>query len=387
MNIGCRLNYAELDYLATNFQKIGKDVDWSGEGDVFLVNTCAVTKEAERKSFSIIRRCARQKPVIVTGCLVELAKEKIEKIPGVCQIVSPREKEALIENTLPMPSRSRALLKIVDGCPRACVYCVVSKIRGEVVRSKAEDIILNEVSFLIKKGFSEICLTGLNLGLYGSERNSSISHLLRQIFEKCPGNFRIRLSSLEPDLIGEDLIKTIANLPVCRHIHMPIQSFDDHILKKMGRSYLSREVKDKIEMIFSYLPEVNIGCDIIVGFSGETDEAFAKTRESLEDIPFGYFHIFPFSPRPKTTANSLPDDVSPKEKRRRVNILRELGRRKREEYQRKFLGKRLLAVREREGLVVTDNYLRVKVLNQPVPLGIFPVQIKNLSRNWLEGEF
>uniref|UniRef100_A0A7C3UR15 MiaB/RimO family radical SAM methylthiotransferase n=1 Tax=candidate division WOR-3 bacterium TaxID=2052148 RepID=A0A7C3UR15_UNCW3 len=386
INVGCRLNYAEIDYLAGFFAKRGEEVDFSRNGDIILINTCAVTKEAERKSFSLIRRYARIKSVVVTGCLVALAREKIEKIPGVEKVFDLKEKERMIEDAFPLPSRNRAFLKIVDGCPGLCSFCIVPEIRGREIRSKPEELIRKEISFLSEKGFFEIVLTGLNLGLYGQEKGTNLASLLWRIFENSPGNFRIRLSSLEPDLIDESLLSAIANLPVCRHLHIPIQSFDQEILLKMGRRYSPEMIKEKIAMILSFLPEVNIGCDIIVGFSGETEAAFSQTEKALEELPFGYFHIFPFSPRPKTRAFSFPDDVSPQEKKRRVRILRELGRKKRLEYQKRFLGKKLFAVQEREGMGVTDNYLRVKILNSPTPKGIFPVQIEKVVEEFVIGK-
>ncbi len=379
INVGCRLNYAEIDYLASYFKKAGAEIDFSDNGDTILINTCAVTKEAERKSFSLIRYYGQRKPVIVSGCLTAIAKEKIEKIPGVYQIVTLKEKERMMENLFPTPSRNRGVVKIVDGCPNRCTFCLLPEMRGKEIRSKAKEKIFSEISFLVANGFSEIVLTGLNLGLYGKELGSSLTSLLWLIFERCSGDFRLRLSSLEPDLIDRDLIKAIASLPICRHLHISVQSFSDEIILRMGRKYQREEIRDKMGMIISEIPEINLGCDIIVGFSGEREEDFLKTRDALSELPFAYFHIFPFSPRPMTLAFSLPDDVPSGEKKRRVSVLRALGRKKREEYQRRFLGKKLFAVREREGMVVTDNYLRVKVSNHPIPQGIFPVWIEEVN--------
>ncbi|MEO0099255.1 MAG: radical SAM protein [candidate division WOR-3 bacterium] len=381
LNVGCRLNYAELDYLASYFQEKGN----GGREDFILINTCAVTQEAERKSLSLIRRYGKNRPVIVTGCLVGIAREKIENLPGVYRVLDLAEKEKLIENILPLPSRRRALVKVVDGCPGLCTFCVVPEIRGREIRSKPEEVIFSEISFLVARGFSEIVLTGLNLGLYGKERNSSLTSLLWRIFENCPGDFRVRLSSLEPDTIDLPLIKACASLPVCRHLHLAIQSFHRETLRRMGRRYQPEEVKDKIALIISEIPEVNLGCDIIVGFSGEGEEAFLETKKALEEIPFGYFHIFPFSPRPKTPAFSLPDDVPKGEKKKRVRVLWELGRRKRKSYEERFFGRELWAVEEREGMAVTDNYIRVKVLNPPVPKGIFPIRIVGRDGRWVKG--
>ncbi|MEO0102766.1 MAG: hypothetical protein ABIK81_03590, partial [candidate division WOR-3 bacterium] len=218
INVGCRLNYAEIDYLASYFKKAGAEIDFSDNGDTILINTCAVTKEAERKSFSLIRYYGQRKPVIVSGCLTAIAQEKIEKIPGVYQIVTLKEKERMMENLFPTPSRNRGVVKIVDGCPNRCTFCLLPEMRGKEIRSKAKEKIFSEISFLVANGFSEIVLTGLNLGLYGKELGSSLTSLLWLIFERCSGDFRLRLSSLEPDLIDRDLIKAIASLPICRHL-------------------------------------------------------------------------------------------------------------------------------------------------------------------------
>lgn len=388
VNIGCRLNYAEMDYLAAYFRNKGHQIKEffreRGEG-VVLINTCAVTKEAERKSLLKIRRYAKFHPVIVTGCLTELAQEKIEKIPNVFWIIGQKEKEALMEDTIPEPSRNRAFLKIVDGCNGACTFCIVPKLRGREIRSKEERIILKEIAKVTEAGFSEIVLTGLNLGLYGREFGKTLAALLLRIFDLVKGEFRIRLSSLEPDSIDESLLKTIAALPVTRHLHIPIQSLDRNVLLKMGRRYSPEEVKEKIAMILSFLPAANIGCDIIVGFPNETEDAFERTRGLLAELPLGYFHIFPYSPRPGTPAFSFPDAVSPQEKKRRVAILRELGRRKRESYQRQFLFQELLAVREREGWALTDNYIRVKILSKSIPQGLFLLRLERICDGFGEG--
>ncbi len=390
INIGCRLNYAEIDYLAFYFQKMGYEIRDRGEGEaVVLINTCAVTKEAERKSLSLIRRYGKNYPVIVAGCLTELLPEKLKKLPGVFRIIRPTEKERIIQNIFPRPSRHRALIKIQDGCNSSCTFCIVPQIRGREIRSKDEEIVIDEINKMTEMGFSEIVLTGLNLGLYGRERDSSLALLLQKIFDRVKqpaGGFRIRLSSLEPDLIDEDLIKTCANFSVCRHFHLSIQSFDRDCLLKMGRGYSPEAIKEKVSLILSYIPAASIGCDIITGFCGETEAAFERTRRALEEIPFGYFHIFPYSPRPGTPAFHFPDTVPIPEKKRRVKILRELGRIKAETYRRRFLGEELAAVRERDGLAITDNYLRVRVLNPPLPQGLFSVRIEKVLDGTVSGQ-
>lgn len=377
ISIGCRLNQAEGDALRMVLKRAGyevitwqnyyRDVDFAEKSiqnvDTIIVNTCAVTERAVHTSKKWIRRMASLQPkprLIVTGCLTEIEFEaalsgRCEK--GVDEVISQTQKVKLIEDCPILPSRSRAFLKIQDGCLNRCAYCLPAQIRKSLV-SKPIATVEKEVKDLVTQGFKEIVLVGLNLGAYGRDCDSSLIDLLAKL-AKIDGDFRIRLGCLEPDTFPQAILERFFEFRLCRHLHIPLQSGDDKILNSMGRKYSVVRYQELIDRIVNYIPEINIGTDLITGFPGEDEAGFNRTFNLVKTLPFGYLHIFPYSPRPKTPAFEIPETVNQKEKKMRVNLLRALSRRKSLNYRHRFLNRTLDAIIEPNLVAMADNYVRI----------------------------
>ncbi len=361
--VGCRLNQAEGDLLINYpFETLKKPI--------FIVNTCAVTQEAVRTSWKIIRRTMRDKPkkawLIVTGCLASVERDKLMECEGIDLVLSQNEKSAFLTKLFQLGdypyaqiTRSRPLLKVQDGCNNHCSFCIACLIRGPV-KSTPIRIVLQQISQLINYGYQEIVLTGLNLGCYGQDQNYSLNELLKSLPN---GNYRLRLSSLQPETITDELIETLQRLMhqgrLCRHLHIPLQSGDERILQLMNRHYTIKDYCHLINKIITKIPEINIGTDIIVGFPTEDQQSFEKTVQIVNQLPFGYLHIFPYSVRHGTAAATLPDNVSRQEKKERVFQLRLLSRKKAIAYQSKFNQKYLKILAEEQNRGLSDNYLRL----------------------------
>lgn len=365
--LGCKVNYAESDGLANFFKNQGyKIVKDEKEADIILLNTCVVTKEAEKNSFKWLNRYKKKNyQIILTGCLTALLKEKQFSQNGKVKILSLEEKQRIVEKENIFPSRRRVFLKIVDGCDHFCHYCLVGRIRGKI-RSMEEDWIVKECERLRNLGIKEIVLCGINLGLYGKDIGTSLQNLLFRLAKEIK-DVRFRLSSLEVDTISEKLLLLMIRLVkdgiLCSHFHLPLQSASDKILEKMGRRYRIKEYEEILMKIVENLPDVNIGCDVMVGYLGEEEKDFFSTYQFLEKMPFGYFHIFPFSKRPLTPIYQETETVSEKEKKERLKILMNLREKKINEYCQKFFNQVRKGVLIEESIYLTDNYLNVKIFN------------------------
>lgn len=365
--LGCKVNYAESEGLANFFKNQGYEiVKDEKEANIILLNTCVVTKEAEKNSLKFLNRYKKQNyQIILTGCLTPLLKKRQFSENGQIKILSLEEKQKIVEGESLLPFRRRAFLKIVDGCDHFCHYCLVSRIRGKI-RSRDEDGIVKECERLRNLGIKEIVLCGINLGLYGKDIGTSLENLLSRLAKEIK-NVRFRLSSLEVDTISEELLLLMIKLAkeeiLCPHFHLPLQSASDKILEKMGRRYRIKEYEEILMRIIENLPDVNIGCDVMVGYLGEEEEDFLITYRFLEKMPFGYFHVFPFSQRPLTPLYQLKETISEKEKKRRLKILIDLRRKKINEYCQKFFNQVRKAILIEKDIYLTDNYLNVKILN------------------------
>ena len=335
-------------------------VDSPDEADTIYVNTCTVTAQADRSSTQMIRRACRaeRRPhVVVLGCLAERSGEQIRQIAGVTEVWNNGKKQAEIAGIDPAPVRSRAMLKVQDGCDRRCSYCVVSGLRGEP-RSVPAAKVREQFERLLAGGFHEVVLTGLNLGTY-RDGGRSLAGLLEMLLEVCHDT-RIRLASVEPDTFDDALIAVIADNRVCPHFHIPLQSGDDAVLARMNRRYQVAEFGRLVERIQKARPDVNIGTDVIVGFPGESDASFRRTSDFLAESRVGYLHVFPYSPRPgvePTHGEPVPSQVG----RERVTELRAFSDRRRQEYQARFVGTVRLAIVETSRTALTDNYLRLRL--------------------------
>lgn len=397
--LGCKLNYAETSVIGNSFLKRGFTVtDFDSRADVYVINTCTVTENAERECRQIIRRALRHNPdgfVIVTGCYAQLRPEEIQKIEGVDLVLGSKEKFEIFNfidslekkelaciyvtpleklndfgpafSSLP-EERTRAFLKIQDGCDYKCSFCTIPKARG-MSRSEPEEEAIKQLTELVNQGYKEIVLTGVNVGDYGSKINTNLYNLLKKLI-RVDGDFRIRISSIEPNLLTDEIIELVAiEDKLCKHFHIPLQSGSDKILKKMQRRYLSKLYAERIERVKSLIPEAGIGVDVIVGFPGESEEDFYTTKEFLSNLPISYLHVFTYSERPGTPAAEMDNQVPKDERKRRTNILRLLGARKKYQFYLEMLGTKqrvLFEHREKDNSIkgFTSNYIRVKTTSQ-----------------------
>lgn len=367
---GCKLNQAETASLVREFEERGyRVVPWDRDADVFVLNSCTVTDRSDVKCRQAIRHVLRKNPrttVIVIGCYSQVAAEEVRRIPGVDYIIGTQDKFRLFDHfrspgkrtrvrvaVSPVfcltdaisregnyGDRTRAFLKIQDGCDHGCAYCIVPSARGPS-RSVLPDVVLGQAQNLIERDFKEIVLTGVHIGRYGHDLADDLS--LVTLLERMlglDGLGRIRLSSLDPEEITDTLLECIAGSEkICRHFHVPLQSGCDAILSRMGRRYSVDVYRRKIKKIVALMGDAGLGTDVIVGFPGETEEFFGETVEFIEELPFTYLHVFPYSRRRGTDADSFEDQVEPRVRMERARGLRTLAKKKREEYLAKWEGR------------------------------------------------
>jgi len=362
LTAGCRLNQSESDALRHRLALQGVAVVESpDEADTIYVNTCTVTGQADRSSTQLIRRAgraARGPRVVVLGCMAERSPDRVRRIVGVSEVWDNDRKQSEISTIDPTPVRSRAILKVQDGCDRRCSYCVVSRLRGRQ-RSVPAARVGEQFGRLLAAGFHEVVLTGLNLGTY-RDGAMSLAGLLESLLKLCR-SARIRLASIEPDTFDDALLDVIADDRLCPHFHVPLQSGDDAVLAFMNRPYRTADFRRLLDRIGRVRPEANIGTDVIAGFPGENDESSARTRDFLAESPVGYLHVFPFSARPGTERACQGDPVPAPVVRERVADLRAFSDSKRQEYQARFVGTVRPAIVETASTALTDNYLRLKL--------------------------
>ncbi|MCR4437555.1 MAG: tRNA (N(6)-L-threonylcarbamoyladenosine(37)-C(2))-methylthiotransferase MtaB [bacterium] len=393
--LGCKLNQAEGSMLAEEFCRKGfRLVPFGAPADVVVINTCSVTQRTDACSRQAVRRAARELPqafLVVTGCYAQLAPEQLAALPGVDVVLGAeakfqlfdylnggrKRKEPLVrlagpEHCFVAPCagnatpRTRAFLKIQDGCDAGCSYCTVPLARGPARSAEVEDV-LARATQLAERGHKELVLTGVHIGAYGRDLQpcTDLPALLDRLCSALP-EVRFRLSSLECTEISGPLLQVIAgHRQVCRHFHVPLQSGSDAILASMRRPYSAGEFLDCLRNLRAAFPEASIGSDVIVGYPGEQDRDFRATVECVEKAPLTYLHVFRYSKRPHTAAAELGNEVPPPVAEQRAARLRALGAKKRMEFAASFVGRRLQVLFEREadgwahGL--SDNYLRVRV--------------------------
>lgn len=402
-SLGCKANQYDTESMREKCQKDGSEiVPFSSEADVYVINTCTVTGKSDKEARQIIRRVIRNNPrgkIVVTGCYSQLYPEQLKKIPGINLVLGNREKEDILNylktldgdngpkvcisdiskvrefgglNLSDFKTRSRAFIKIQDGCNSGCSYCVVPLARGRN-RSQSLEEVCCQIRMFIKKGFKEIVLTGIHLGTYGDdlEGDFNIVKLLKKLI-KMKGLFRIRLSSIEPKEITDELIDLLSSsFKICPHLHIPLQSGDDEILVAMNRNYNRKDYLSLIDRLTKRIPLINVGADVMVGFPGEDEKRFLNTYNLIREMPLGYLHVFSFSKRVGTPANYMKGEVSGKVKKERSEALRELGLRKKIEFRQRFIGRELNVLieskRDRDtGFLrgYTENYIPVLVDSQ-----------------------
>ncbi|MCL0100805.1 tRNA (N(6)-L-threonylcarbamoyladenosine(37)-C(2))-methylthiotransferase MtaB [Peptococcaceae bacterium] len=401
--LGCKLNQAESAAIADGLKKIGYEiVDFNDLADVYVINTCTVTHTSDSKSRQAIRRAVKKNPsalVVITGCYAQMKPDELAKIDGVNLVVSNFEKQnipkllnneefikrissavEIIHKSEPdsfveMPvtdyDRTRAFIKIQEGCNNYCSYCIIPYARGKPRSCKPERVI-SEIKKLILSGYSEIVLTGIHIGAYGLDLKNRIdlTKLVSEIVS-LPGCFRIRLSSIEPKDITLKLIDIIESSgKICKHLHIPLQSGDDSILKAMRRDYDTAYYAELINYIRSRMSDIAITTDVMVGFPGEDEDAFKNTYNFCKKINFAAMHVFKYSVRHSTIAANFPNQVSSKEKEHRSRKLIALSQDMAKSYAAGFRGKTLEVLVERflesEGCAegISDNYLRVVFSDQ-----------------------
>jgi threonylcarbamoyladenosine tRNA methylthiotransferase MtaB len=379
-SVGCKLNQSEIEALARGFMQAGHRLAQANEeADLCVINTCTVTQEADRKSRQLIRRLRRTNPtarLVVTGCYAEMCPQEIEAIGGVDLVVGNKDKERLVElvgnvkrqtsNVKALPvDRTRAFVKIQDGCNNCCAYCIVSLARGRE-RSRPPQEILAEIEALVAASCKEVVLTGVHIGGYGKDLGSSLSQLVEDVLAHTAVP-RLRLSSIEPWELEDSLLGLWEDPRLCRHLHLPLQSGCDATLRRMGRRYTTSQYSDLVATARRSIPDLAITTDVIVGFPGETAEEFAQSLGFVAEMEFARIHVFKYSARPGTAAAEMSHQVPDAEKKRRSEAMLELARESSQRFHRRFLGRALDVLWERpcgndqyvwSGL--TDNYIRVR---------------------------
>ncbi len=424
VTLGCKVNQYESAFLEESLSNAGWHRALRGENaDVAVINTCIVTQTAAHQSRQAIRKAVRENPkamVAAVGCYAQVFPEELNGIQGIGLIADNTVKGKLPELLLDaegsrrknivlkafesgMPfeflpirrfsDRTRAFLKVQDGCQSFCSYCIVPLARGPY-RSLYPERVLSMVESLAREGYKEIVLTGIHLGKYGVDLDEKMNlNLLLRALGKRDFPIRIRLSSLEISEIDAELIEMIAfETWICRHFHIPLQSGDDGILKKMKRNYTGGQLVRLIETIYQTVPLAAIGVDIMSGFPGENQGAHENTCSLIKELPVSYLHVFPFSPRPGTAASSFGGQVDPEIIKERAAQLRDLGRKKRQAFYRSCLKKDFMVLPEgwhskEEKMMkgLTDNYLPV-IFPLPEDSGrLVSVQMERVEKDMVVG--
>jgi len=423
MTLGCKVNQYETQAMRESLKKSGYTIVAPEDmADVYVINTCTVTGISDRKSRQAIRHANVLNPdalVVVTGCYAERSPSKIANMPGVdlvlsnsdklfiCQYLSDpalSQRGDLVRNDDSIWSTSitsfnghtRALVKIQDGCDSFCTYCIVPHVRGGKINSRPLDSIVREVRSLAENGHGEIVLTGIHLGAYGRDMDyeTNLAHVLRTV-HSVENIQRIRLSSIEPMDITDDLIDAVASLPKCaHHFHISLQSGSDRILKFMRRGYTSAEFEDIVNRIKVAILDVGLSTDVMVGFPGETEQDFKDTCELIDRVQFSRLHVFRYSPRSGTPAAEFPDRVQNSVASRRSQEVRSLGESLARKFRSQMLGQlsEVLVEDTREGkgkllAGYTSNYVRVLIADAPDELAgqIAKVKLIDMKDKYMIG--
>lgn len=422
--LGCKVNQYETEAMQKLFTAAGYELTNEIESaDVVVVNTCTVTALSSQKSRQMVRKFSRANKnavLVVVGCYAQSEPDKISKIEGVDIIIGTAERMKIVElvedalknrgekilrvgevenifefEELPhTPQRTRAFLKIEDGCNNFCSYCIIPLVRGRV-RSRTLENIRAECLELKEKNFREIVLTGIHIGAYGKDFKNKISLVdaVKTVLETADPK-RLRLGSLESVEMTDEIIELMkTDSRICNHVHLPLQSGSDEILKAMRRPYTTKNFSDLTARLVKEIPEISIGTDLIVGFPGETEENFEETLNFLQSQPFSKIHVFPFSAREGTLAAKMKNQIDSQTKKIRVEKVLEIARAKEKIFAEKLIGQtvEIIAETEENNFIdgLTKNYVRVYVpSNHEIKLGeIIRVKIEKLFKNGVAGDF
>jgi len=404
--LGCRLNEAELESWARQLEGDGHSIVTGEEtSDLVIFNSCAVTIDAERKSRNLVRRELRHNPsakMVLSGCYATLSPSEAQTL-GVDFVVSNTDKPHLVdlvrarydlrseypvsldhtESALFKRGRQRAFIKVQDGCRYRCTYCIVTVARGEE-RSRSIQEIVDEVNAIYSEGVQEVVLTGVHLGGYGSDINTKLDQLIAALLRESSIP-RIRLGSLEPWDIPDDLIGHFDNPRLMPHLHLPLQSGSDTVLKRMARRCRTDEFTRLARLLRASIPDINITTDIIAGFPGETDEEWLQTFDYISETGFGHIHVFTYSPRTGTAAVGLPNPVPASLAQERSRVLRQLAGSMGESFRQQFKGRLFPVLWEKarirsdgylENSGLTPNYLHVSVISSSEDLANQITQVR-----------
>ncbi|WP_035171809.1 tRNA (N(6)-L-threonylcarbamoyladenosine(37)-C(2))-methylthiotransferase MtaB [Caldanaerobius polysaccharolyticus] len=394
--LGCKVNQYETEAMQELFEKAGYAVvDFDQVADVYIINTCTVTARSDSKSRSLIHKASKLNPdavIGVVGCYAQVASDEIMNIPGVDLVVGTNRKQEIVHlveeamkgkrvkavgniwnerdfEQLAVSShkgRTRAYVKIQEGCNQFCTYCIIPYARGPI-RSRPVRDVIEEINRLAHAGFKEVVLTGIHVASYGKDLEGEKLIDLIEDVSKVEGIERIRMSSVEPSLLTEEFVNRVAHMPkFCRHFHISLQSGCDETLKRMRRSYTTSDYRDVVNMIRDLIPDVAITTDIMVGFPGETEEEFEKSYDFVREMRFSHMHVFKYSKRKGTPAARYPDQVKNSVKEQRSKKMIQLGYELKQEYMSRFLGTVQHVLFEQvsddnQGYVegLTDTYIRV----------------------------
>ncbi|NLJ87811.1 MAG: tRNA (N(6)-L-threonylcarbamoyladenosine(37)-C(2))-methylthiotransferase MtaB [Epulopiscium sp.] len=420
--LGCKVNQYETEALIELFKNKGYEIVTFGEyADVYVINTCTVTNLGDRKSRQMIRKAKKINPssiVAVVGCYVQVAPEKVESIDEVNIIIGTDERHRIVDlieqykkeqnnislvkdimkvkefeelSITELEGRTRAYLKIQEGCNQYCSYCIIPYARGPVRSRKAKNI-MNEVIKLVDNGFKEIVLTGIHVASYGKDLEDINLLKLLEMVHTIKGLERIRLSSIEPSIVNHEFVDTIKSLDkICPHFHLSLQSGCDETLRRMNRRYTTKDYKEAVELLRANIKDIAFTTDIIVGFPGESEEEFNKSYQFVEEIAFSQIHVFKYSPRNGTPAAKMKSQIAPEIKEERSRKMIQLANVLQNKFLNQQIGKTIEVLFEDElennkGFYEghTPNYLKVEVFSkEDIRNKILPVTIEAVKNNSL----
>lgn len=423
LTLGCKVNQYDSDAMRTIFLQQGyRAVKEEEEADVYVINTCSVTSIGDRKSRQMVRKIRRKHPqavIAVAGCYAQIAPEIFEAMGDIDVIVGAQNRSKIVEYVEQAQkkektinavkdimsvtefenlyvdaegeTKTRAFIKVQEGCDNYCTFCIIPFARGKLKSRKQKDAV-EEIRRLVVKGYREIVLTGIHLGNYGRDLHdgTSLATLVEELL-RIPNLLRIRMGSIESVELSDDLINLIKDEPrVCRHLHLPIQSGSDAVLRRMNRHYRLPEYKKLISELREKIPGLALTTDLIVGFPGETEENFMETLETLRELRFSAIHVFPYSQRTGTPAAVFPNQVPGDIKKDRVHRVQELEKEISKEYRKTFLQKtvHVLIEEEKNGYFegLSDEYIRVSITDKNVEKGrLYSVYVENLTEDGLIG--
>lgn len=406
--LGCRLNQYETDALASQFQKNGyESVSFDKEADVYVINSCTVTHQSDHKSRNFISQANRRNPdsvLVVTGCMANNSKEELEGKPEINYVVENDQKSSVFslvdahyKGEIIHPSKlntdlfsygstvkgfhTRSMIKIQDGCDNFCTFCIIPSVRGRAASRPVEDI-LNNIKSVVENGAKEVVLTGVNIGRYDYE-GKNFDDLIEQILE-LEGDFRLRISSIEPDGFGDKFLSLLNHSKITPHLHLCLQSGSESVLLQMRRMYTAKRFKEIVQKIRAQNPNFNITTDVIIGFPNETEDDFNATCNLIKELKFGHVHTFKYSIRKGTRAERMPNHVDERIKSSRSEVLRGIAEDVKMDYRKLFIGKEQVVLVEKtdenQARGYGENYIPVKFTGENIEKNQFyKVKITGIS--------